>query len=866
MRLGEHHFQKKVFSDLDAVFASFSEKEFLQLGDRKRSEKVNRALLELIRKEAEPAFLLSAVLNFVEEIDRKNILHHYTFTSFELWLNQYSDLTDEENLRIRAKIVGKFVPRETYQNLFPIGMGKMHEGTHFVTAHKSPDLDTTIASFWGWVDAFGARVGNSLHIWNLPEGPPASQIEIKLFFRDVFGSSVFTHLPKIRTILTITANDLMHQKNMVYKTTEETTLKVHHKRTENAIVVVDREGYYLGDWRSVDVEGVRRITMLLHGCLRWFENNINYRLIALFSKDDLTFDAFLRSVDEMFDQYISKSEPVSEYSDQEKELFHAFLIKILGMQKGMQSSFKELGKALVKQRIAKEDLIDSMISSIREQNLFEKDGKLITKRSLIFSYLETIMRSLQKTVQSIRALMESLEIALKVKSSVLNYTPHFVTVRADVQEIRSKMNAYQYLTVTYPDEGKFFPMGIIHAQYLRKPVLGTVSLRDFCNREEMTIPSYLQVISVIDHHKSYLQTTSPPLAIIGDAQSSNALVAEQAFLINDKFSFGNLSKEETKAQVEALEGKNKTLSEYRILQQLYTYASNSQREDGFYIHPEREILEYMHFLYGILDDTDLLSKVSARDVECTVFLLNRLKSLITKKQTEIIAIDDIAKDDEYAEKAAKKILQNEDMYSLYKKVYEHREKEVERNIILAAKKEPSSIFADTKELNGCCRIGQTKRFGNNVASFEKHKEELLEFWLENAESIQIQKPEFDLHLHMVSTIVSADEVYKGNTENYAHKDELWIWTASTDIAIEHLKLFLASFQNSPDIKHNDLSIEFLGSNAKELDQIFHESFFPIKRILRKEKKNLPMAILYYNAGSLNSRKAMISPYLPSLPE
>ena len=35
-------------------------------------------------------------------------------------------------------------------------MGKIYEGTHFVTAHKSPDLDTTIASFWGWLDAFAA--------------------------------------------------------------------------------------------------------------------------------------------------------------------------------------------------------------------------------------------------------------------------------------------------------------------------------------------------------------------------------------------------------------------------------------------------------------------------------------------------------------------------------------------------------------------------------------------------------------------------------------------------------------------------------------------------------------------------------------
>jgi inorganic pyrophosphatase/exopolyphosphatase len=36
----------------------------------------------------------------------------------------------------------------------------------------------------------------------------------------------------------------------------------------------------------------------------------------------------------------------------------------------------------------------------------------------------------------------------------------------------------------------------------------------------MGIPSYLEVISVIDHHKSSLATSSAPMAIIADAQST----------------------------------------------------------------------------------------------------------------------------------------------------------------------------------------------------------------------------------------------------------------------------------------------------------------------------------------------------------
>ena len=66
--------------------------------------------------------------------------------------------------------------------LFPIGMGKMYPGSHFVTAHGSPDLDTTVASFWGWVDAFAARVAEGLQYGMFPAGPRASQIEIGLSF------------------------------------------------------------------------------------------------------------------------------------------------------------------------------------------------------------------------------------------------------------------------------------------------------------------------------------------------------------------------------------------------------------------------------------------------------------------------------------------------------------------------------------------------------------------------------------------------------------------------------------------------------------------------------------------------------------
>ena len=116
---------------------------------------------------------------------------------------------------------------------------------------------------------------------------------------------------------------------------------------------------------------------------------------------------------------------------------------------------------------------------------------------------------------------------------------------------------------------------------------------------------------------------------------------------------------------------------------------------------------------------------------------------------------------------------------------------------------------------------------------------------------------------MISTIRGAEEVYKDENIKNIHKDELWIWIPMVDIAIEHLKSFLNQFQKSEELQNNDLEIEYLGQNQKELEQIFSESFLKITKKITKLKEPLPLVILKYNAASINSRKSMIAPYLPN---
>jgi len=862
--LGDFAVGRAGFSGLDALFQGFVREDFLALPDHKKSEEVNRSLLQLIQKESAPCFLLSSVLEFIERVELEKILHHYTFNSFELWLNQSSGLSFEENYLVRAKIAGKNFDRSDYQALFPIGMGKVYEGTHFVTAHRSPDLDTTVASFWGWLDAFAARVTSGLHVWNLPGGPSPSQIEIDWIFRDLFGKAVFTHLPRTRLTLNLSGDDLLSQSGFIPKTLDTPLSSIDHEREKNAIVLVDGEGFYLGDWRHLDVESVQQVISLLSTCIRWFENQLHLRIISLFAKKDLHLDEIGPLLQKLFHLKLQDCEPAKEFSSKQQGLVSLFLVKVLDLASGMSLTFEELGVGLT--RLLGETFLSAsgLIAQMCAEKLFDSSGTLLEDRPKIFRFLERTVKSLHETIFKIRSRLERLDIALKTKQDVFGHHSTFVTTHADVEEIRQKMGNYPYLTVTSPDQGRFFPVGVIPSGDFRKSSLGTVSLRDFCNREEMGIPEYLEVISVIDHHKSALSTFSAPLAIIADAQSSNSLVAERAIFLNDRYSLLGQSLSEIDRQIlQKMEGK--TPEERRILMRLLKRREAAAEKGSFYVHPKREFSEYLHFLYAILDDTDLLSKVSAFDVEVVALLLNRLKSIASQEEVEIVQLDDLPRGKNFPKAAASRILQNEDMYSLYRQIYAYREKEVSEHIELAAKGKPSNLFSDTKEQNGCCRIGQTKLFAKNIELFERRADDVRRAWLSSAKKVFEKSPEIDLHIHMISTIVSAEEVHRGSQSSYAHRDEMWIWIPKTELSTEHLKTFLLHFQNSPGLKNNTVAIEFFGEEDSDMGALFQESFIDVPKSKKPplDSKTF-IAVLKYNPGSLNSRKAMVSPFLPAL--
>ena len=116
---------------------------------------------------------------------------------------------------------------------------------------------------------------------------------------------------------------------------------------------------------------------------------------------------------------------------------------------------------------------------------------------------------------------------------------------------------------------------------------------------------------------------------------------------------------------------------------------------------------------------------------------------------------------------------------------------------------------------------------------------------------------------MVSTIPGAEDLFSGAEKKLKSKDELWLWIPMTDQSIEHLKSFLNEFRSSPQILEiqKSIELEFIGPNAKELNRIFSESFLAASHQISEEGQ-YSMAVIRFPAGKINSRKAMISPYLP----
>ncbi|NQZ58301.1 MAG: hypothetical protein HRT88_12650, partial [Lentisphaeraceae bacterium] len=825
-------------------------------------------LLQLISQAPKNSYLLREMIDFMERISTQKVLDgNYNQTAFERWLNQHSGLSYEENREIRGKIVGKYIPRDEFQTYFPIGHGKVYNNSHVVTAHNPPDLDSTTASFLGWLDAFACRVSSSLTIWNMPLGQPGPVIA-KLF-TDIYSNAIFTRVAKAKAIISPVAMDLVRQNRMIRVAGESNIRDFQHNRHENHIILVDRNGFYIGDWRVADVDSVGRIQRLLNICLNIFENQLIKRTTEILSREVIAKGDLENLINRLLDEKIPENCVKNHrFNSDDYDQLDSYLKKVLHIDSGCESSMLSLFETL-------DNLADTnflpVIKKIREflnEDNYDENDLLHIPASKLFKIFNEAYSLLTESGYRSRKYTDRIDVAISIKQNVLGNLPSYLNTKAEFNEVVEKIKDYPHITVCFPDKkARLVPVGVIHREDLEEPSQGTVSLRDFCNFDEIKLASNVQVISAIDHHKSTLNSPSCMTLTVADVQSANVLTAEKAFELNDAYGMRGQTAASVEQQLAELHNLPSTAKTLRLQEKLLKKKLAHHRAGShFFINPERELQEYFFCLNAIIDDTDLLSKCGWRDITCVTELINRIKSIICEKEVEIIDVTHYPRDSKALKQAIRDVLVNADAYSFYKGIYVHRQDIVDEWI------SDSSLhhrcFEDRKIQNETCAVSQFKIFPGNKETLNKHRLELQLYWFRVKKLVRSKASEVDFFLHMNSTIPGGQEAYEGKLNDSQNHDEIWInVNTESDLSTSRFRQFLDYIKTSPKYSQIALQISLEGpecSGRRLIASILRASLLNMSfEIVDKDTIPEPIVVFRFKEGSLNSRKADITPFLPN---
>ena len=869
--IGQIQFPHRSFVGVKEVLENFKQPAFLKRSSIDRNEFVNRQLLKFIESSPQNSFLLIEVINYLEAITQFEILDGaYNLTAFERWLNQFSGLSYEDNRKIRGKIVGRYVPRDEYCGIFPVSQNKVHPGTHTVTAHTPPDLDSLTGSFIGWLDAFACRVGNNLTVWNVPLGMPGP-VASRLFI-ELYGEPLFERIAKNKALISHVAMDIVTQDRLITARGEANIRELNHDRHHNHIIYVDKDGFFLGDWRVSDVDAVAQVQRLLNMCMHAYEKEVVHSITRLFA--DSRFHR--ETCNELLRNLLNKTVP--EFSMQAYRLgenqvhqLDTYLREVLGVANGYRSSIDQFFRRVDELTNSTFYLYAQELRKLSDLDFYDNDQRADFSTEEIFTIFHKAYDLLMDNTKILRDYLDRLDVAMAIKNEVLGYKPTMVSTKAEINEIRSKIKDYRHITVVFTDKsGRRVPVGVIHLDELEKPVQGTVSFRDFCNYDEIKLHDYLEVVSAIDHHRTTLNTQKAMVLTVADVQSSNVITAEKSFEINDRFSTRGQSVASIHTQIDKLQSKKELIGkDLRLIEKLLRKkrALLNSNKSEFFVNPERELQEYLLCINAIIDDTDLLNKCGWRDLITLAELLNRIKSLQLGEEVELLDFSEVPKDRRELKRCIREILENEELYSFYKVVYDHRERVVNDLILAVEAQSDSRFFEDRKIQNQACSISQFKLFPRNWETFRQHRSTVLLNWMNLNKQTRRKDSGVDFFLHMMSTIPGANEAYHNISVNVDQDDEFWLsGMPDADESVSRMRQFFISMRKSPNHQNINLRCQIEGQSGHH-KQVFEgilkdtlgQAEFPF---IENNELPYPVIVFRFNQGTLNSRKAHITPILP----
>ena len=78
---------------------------------------------------------------------------------------------------------------------------------------------------------------------------------------------------------------------------------------------------------------------------------------------------------------IGASEPARELSQTQLEFVHDYLVKVLGVEKGIEASFEEFSLSMEREGVVNFTQIILWLRSLVESDLFDQEGNLTEKSS-----------------------------------------------------------------------------------------------------------------------------------------------------------------------------------------------------------------------------------------------------------------------------------------------------------------------------------------------------------------------------------------------------------------------------------------------------------------------------------------------------
>jgi len=806
-----------------------------------RLDMCGSVLAQWLLEQTPPQFLLPQVLDFIDKVNHHSLVEplRYQIASVEGWLTRRSGLSSDKQSLVRGLVAGAYIPRASYQYLFPIGKAEHLPGSHIVAAHTSPDLDTVTASFWTWMDAWAAEVCEGLHHWNVPGGIPAL-VEVGLFWIETLGPGL-QQLPKKRASLRLNAYDLISRNLPIRTLSFKDTLK-QITPYEPPVAILGEDGYVVGELHMQDVEAIRRVTLPLTQCVSWIIRKIDSTLIEHFA-NSRPLNTLPEVLERIFCLPLAEADPISYISPQELTEIDLLMKLVFAFEKGLESSFQCLVDFFNRQDPA----LAEHYRAINQQYKCTASDPAV-----LFQLASSYSKYLQKLLDAARARLENIEIALLVKEQILQRPHLMVSSSADLEELQRLRADGQALLVTLSDTQHYqHAQGLVLDEHLMRIPAGTVSLCDFSNKQETGIPEYLTIVSARDHHKIQLQTQSPATISTADVQSANTLLVEGMQTIHMPFFYGR-DADKLKERLLRLAQQESSVdfsAQLRLLQQL------KAAQSVWWVSKERLICQSLHMLLAILDDTDQLSKLSWRDLEALSTLLQLLYELLYDHSIAT-PLESLERIQSNIAVARKELLRMPLLHALMAEVMKAKEADLIDNLQRCAAGEESNIFRDLKIQNGYAAISQLKLYPSTLALFEQLTLSIMQHWHALAVAISKQRPEVDLYMHMISTV-------SDDPQQLQHLDQLWLWTMAPELSQPNLRVFLGNLWSSAlRFDHMHCFITLLGRESPSLERLIGESMPGVS--IKHTSDNLPysMAVLHFPAGRLNSRKAAITPNLP----